>query len=202
MKYLDKDATIGYLSTRWPRWFFRPHVDKVATFEVSCPQPSVHDDIHGLSYTLSVVDPIDEALLLRALLKVPSFFSIIRVEYNPSQVTWYTTGAWKGWPMPVAENHIVVVDGDKRGLQYNGGTVGSRCAVAMRGGDTPRELGVRIWHELIHTLRLPADDMLVDEAFVDWLPAPIRLMFVESKMALQHDPQMQMLYYMYLMETM
>jgi len=202
MKYLDKDATIGYLSTRWPRWFFRPHVDKVATFEVSCPQPSVHDDIHGLSYTLSVVDPIDEALLLRALLKVPSFFSIIRVEYNPSQVTWYTTGAWKGWPMPVAENHIVVVDGDKRGLQYNGGTVGSRCAVAMRPYDSSGELGVRIWHELLHTLRLPADDMLVDEGFLAWLSPPLRIAFLENKEGLQHNAQMQTLYYTYLMERM
>lgn len=205
MRYLDKDATTGYLETRWPRFLFRPHVAAIASkFEVQCPIVTNH--IHGISYLLSVVDEatVNETVLYQALLRIPTFFSIHRVDKDALAPYKELGGAWVGFlfPSDPVAYRIIMLDGDARNLQWNGGTIGNGCCVAVRAGDTPRTLGVRIWHELLHTIRLPADDMLVDEGFLSWLSAPIRVAFEDNKQALQHDSQMQILYYTYLMEQL
>ena len=205
MKYLDKDATLDYLGTRWPRFLFKPHAKIVGEkFEVQCPLVTMH--VHGLSYLLCVVDDgkVNESVLYKALLRLPTFFSIHRVDKNDLAPFKELGGTWQGFlfPQDPTAYQIIVVDGDKRGCQWNGGTIGNGCSVAYRSYDTPATLGVRIWHELLHTLRLPADDMLVDEGFLSWLVPQIRVAFEENKKALQHDAHMQTLYYTYLMERM
>lgn len=203
MRYLDMDETLKYLETRWPRFIFRPHAQVIASrYEVRCPV--VTDHACGLSYLYTVVDEdsIDEYILHKALIRIPMFFSMHKVNKEALMPFEEPSGMWAGFLFPKdhSARQVIIVDGDKRHLQYNGGASGNGCCVAYRSNDTPATLGTRIWHELLHTVQLPADDMLVDEGFVAWLAPPLRDAFVRNKVALQHDTQMQSLFYTYLME--
>lgn len=203
MKYLDYTKTIEYLSTRWPQFIFRPHTEKVKQFVVDV-DPPIDDHLKGITYTYVVVDPIDDGFINRALMILPTFFSLHRITVEDAKPFVEGTHDWEGFLFPCSSHlrMVILLDGDKRKCKYNGGASGNGCSVAVRGGDSILTLGVRVWHELLHTLQLPADDMLVDVGFTKWLPDPVDDLFVQYKEKLQHNPHIQMLYYTYLMERL
>ena len=62
--------------------------------------------------------------------------------------------------------------------------------------------GLRIWHELLHTIPVDADGLLRTAAFEAWLEPQFRDAFVADKARYEHSAQYQALYYEFLTQRL
>ena len=144
-----------------------------------------------------VKDGIDLRFVKNALHFVPGTW---RFEFAEQEPRYYNFGGeWRGFLVPTEENALVIFDGTKRGARYGGGTIGTSVGVARFEYDTDVfKFGLRIWHELLHTVKANADGMARNPDFDAWLEPQIREKFVSDKPGFQHSAQYQALYYHYL----
>lgn len=149
---------------------------------------------------LYVKDGIDLRFVKNALYFVPGTW---RFEFAEQEPRYYNFGGeWKGFLVPIEENALVIFDGTKRGARYGGGTIGTSVGVARFAYDTDAfKFGLRIWHELLHTVKANADGMARNPEFDAWLEPQIRGTFVSNKPAYQHSAQYQALYYNFLLKS-
>jgi hypothetical protein len=153
-------------------------------------------DIHGtIHYDVMVLDGLDTNRVRSSLLYVPNWIEFTIVPIDKSQYVVETNGEWVGFKYPIRDNLIVVFDGDN-GFKYAGGALisegnGHRIGVAMYDRDSNYDLGMRIFHEALHTVELgrSADAMMTEPAFYTWSLQPLR----------EHSIQWERLYYDYLM---
>jgi len=168
------------------RNFFAPIVERMAG------RPPI-----AWTYSVYVADDIDEDFLAKAFAFVPGCFRFCRIDYEPRCYSF--SGEWARFLVPIDPNTIVIFDGNKRNVRYAGGTTGTSAGVAKFQSDTDEfGFGLRIWHELLHTLKMDADGMCRNPAFDAWLEPQIREAFVANKPKYQHSAQYQALYYNFL----
>lgn len=67
---------------------------------------------------------------------------------------------WNGFPMPVNKGDVYIFDDDIPALAL-GGAYEMRCSIRVRDVDSDEVITLRIWHELLHTVGQPADDMVI-----------------------------------------
>jgi hypothetical protein len=67
---------------------------------------------------------------------------------------------WNGFPMPVNKGDVYIFDDDIPALAL-GGAYEMRASIRVREEDTDEVITLRIWHELLHAVGQPADDMII-----------------------------------------
>ena len=67
--------------------------------------------------------------------------------------------------MPIHEGDVYIFDDDIPALAL-GGAYHMRASIRVRDEDTDEVITLRIWHELLHAVGQPADDMVILAA--DW----------------------------------
>lgn len=152
---------------------------------------------------------LDIDKIKKALSMVPSYFEF-EVHGDPAEwngviafATVYDSGDWRGFIIPEQDNTIIIFDGKRRNVKFAGGTIGNRIGVAVFGNESVETLYLRIYHELLHALGLPADDMPNNSEFVEWLTNMLRIaLYVDKKLFYSkfiNNPKWQNLYYTYLL---
>jgi len=66
---------------------------------------------------------------------------------------------WKGFPFPVPQRVAYVFDDDIPARALGGG-MAMRAAIRVRPWDPDDVVILRLWHELLHAVGQPADDMI------------------------------------------
>ena len=176
-------------------WFFRFFRKKRECTE-SIEQNG--EKIGRIKFKVMIEPHLDKDFFKNALKLIPNIFEFEIVEWDESKLFQYNSGGWKNFWMPKEDKYVVVFDGIKWGTKYGGGTIYERCGIAYYGEEL-LPTALRIWHELSHTQKLPADDMMNDSGFDKWLPENMKQCF---RKAGEHDLHWQILFYTYLTEKL
>ena len=67
---------------------------------------------------------------------------------------------WNSFPMPVNKGDVYIFDDVIPALAL-GGAYEMRASIRVRDEDTDEVITLRIWHELLHAVGQPADDMVI-----------------------------------------
>lgn len=120
------------------------------TFKIYCKTPDL-----ATRTSMELVDTL------------PSFFSISDIVVGTPHVTIGDASdpLWAGFPYPT-ERGVVYIFDDIIPAQALGGGGDMRASVRVCEGDTNEVLSLRLWHELLHAVGQPADDMVILAA--DW----------------------------------
>ena len=96
------------------------------------------------------------------LIDIPSFFGIDQIQIGTPDVSIgdVTDPNWNGFPMPVNKGDVYVFDDIIPALAL-GGAYHMRASIRVRDDDTDEVITLRIWHELLHAVGQPADDMVI-----------------------------------------
>src|SRR5690554_5061384 len=92
---------------------------------------------------------------------IPPFFQFT-VRTGTPEVRYFDQKdpMWKGFPFPVPEGAVYVFDDDIPARALGGG-MHMRASVRVTRADRDDEaLVLRIWHEILHAIGQPADDMV------------------------------------------
>jgi len=144
---------------------------------------------------------LDQALVRQALDAVPSTVWAFRFEEPRENVNWHVWHDWHDMPFPLRDGTILVFSATDYPVEgVAGGAAGSRCSVGVFGTETDEVLGLRCWHELLHTLPgvETSDGMLDSGAFRAYLAENYPQMydaFVREPERFRHDPRPQRLFY-------
>ena len=93
------------------------------------------------------------------LAEIPACFSFdIQTGVPPTLVISETDPLWQGFPFPVHAGDVYVFD-DAIPARAVGGACTMRAAIRVCPGDDIETLVLRLWHELLHAVGQPADDM-------------------------------------------
>jgi hypothetical protein len=94
------------------------------------------------------------------LSQIPPYFEFT-VQTGTPEITIIseTDPLWKGFPFPVRRGDVYVFD-DQVPAGAVGGAVAGRASVRARDEDGDTILVLRLWHELLHAVNQPADDMI------------------------------------------
>ncbi len=93
------------------------------------------------------------------LSQIPPFFSFTVQTGTPAvQVLPASDPTWSGFSMPTEDFTAYVFD-DVIPARAVGGASGTRVGVRVCEGDSDAVLILRLWHELLHAVGQPADDM-------------------------------------------
>ena len=92
---------------------------------------------------------------------IPSYFDIVNWYIGIPKVTIGDASDpnWNGFPMPVNKGDVYIFDDIIPALAL-GGAYEMRCSIRVREEDTDEVITLRIWHELLHAVGQPADDMV------------------------------------------
>jgi|Deesub1362B_J571_1020462.scaffolds.fasta_scaffold00514_18 hypothetical protein len=157
-------------------------------------------------YRIFIEPGIDEEKILKALKVLPGYFKFEFKDWSDLDYSVYEEGDWKGFIMPSKVGDIAIFDGIKHEARFGGGTISNRCGIAVFGGESIFELGLRIWHELLHAKGMPADSMLGNLEFIGWMDAAQKLSFTVSRILrknkLAHSSKWQVLYYHFLTQKL
>ena len=94
------------------------------------------------------------------LAEIPAYFSFdIQTGAPPTLVISETDPLWQGFPFPVHAGDVYVFD-DAIPARAVGGACTMRAAIRVCPGDDDETLVLRLWHELLHAVGQPADDMI------------------------------------------
>lgn len=94
------------------------------------------------------------------LSQIPPFFSFsLSVDTPTVQILPASDPTWSGFPMPIADSTAYVFD-DVIPARAVGGASGTHVGVRVCEGDSDEVLILRLWHELLHAVGQPADDMV------------------------------------------
>lgn len=93
------------------------------------------------------------------LSQIPPFFTFtVRTGTPKITIISETDPLWKGFPFPVPQRTAYVFDDDIPARALGGG-VDLRAAIRVRPEDSDAVVILRLWHELLHAVGQPADDM-------------------------------------------
>ena len=103
----------------------------------------------------------------KLLPNLPPFFDItyIRIDTPTVSIGGESDPIWNRFPMPVHEGDVYIFDDDIPALAL-GGAYHMRASIRVRDEDTDEVITLRIWHELLHAVGQPADDMVI--LATDW----------------------------------
>ena len=103
----------------------------------------------------------------KLLPNLPPFFEIpyIRIDTPDVSIGDASDPIWNGFPTPIHEGDVYIFDDDIPALAL-GGAYHMRVSIRVRDEDTDEVITLRIWHELLHAVGQPADDMVILAA--DW----------------------------------
>ncbi len=107
---------------------------------------------------------------------IPPFFEFT-VRTGTPEVRYFDPNdpMWKDFPFPVPEGTVYVFDDDIPARALGGG-MQNRASVRVRPKDTDDEVVIlRIWHEILHAVGQPADDMVGRAG--EWQSASERLIW-------------------------
>ncbi len=98
----------------------------------------------------------------KLLPNLPPFFDIpyIRIGTPAVSIGDASDPNWNGFPMPIHEGDVYIFDDDIPALAL-GGAYHMRASIRVRDEDTDEVITLRIWHELLHAVGQPADDMVI-----------------------------------------
>ena len=98
----------------------------------------------------------------KLLENLPPFFDIPykRIETPDVTVGMETDPLWAGFPFPVNRGDVYIFDHNIAGYALGGGG-DMRASIRVRDEDTDEVIFLRIWHELLHAVGQPADDMSI-----------------------------------------
>ena len=98
----------------------------------------------------------------KLLPNLPPFFDIpyIRIDTPTVSIGDASDPNWNGFPMPVNKGDVYIFDDDIPALAL-GGAYHMRASIRVRDEDTDEVITLRIWHELLHAVGQPADDMVI-----------------------------------------
>ena len=98
----------------------------------------------------------------KLLPNLPPFFDIphIRIDTPTVSIGDASDQIWNGFPMPIHEGDVFIFDDDIPALAL-GGAYHMRASIRVRDEDTDEIITLRIWHELLHAVGQPADDMVI-----------------------------------------
>jgi hypothetical protein len=102
---------------------------------------------------------------------IPAFFQLtVRPGIPEIAYFWPNDPNWSDFPFPVHEGVLYVFCGDGLRSRSAGGAFHLRAAVKVmrRELGDPEHVSLRIWHELLHSVGQPADDMI--PLAQQWLP--------------------------------
>ena len=93
---------------------------------------------------------------------LPDFFTITDVVVGIPQVTIGNSNdpLWSGFPFPKERGVVYVFDDDIKAHALGGGG-DMRASIHATPYDPVDVLGLRLWHELLHAVGQPADDMVI-----------------------------------------
>ena len=86
---------------------------------------------------------------------------------------------WNGFPMPIHEGDVYIFNDIIPALAL-GGAYYMRASIRVREEDTDEVIFLRIWHELLHAVGQPADDMSVRAA--EWQTPTERILWYLFKL--------------------
>jgi hypothetical protein len=159
-----------------------------------------NDNEIGKRIKVYIEPTLDRDKILRALKLVPSYWRFSIEEWNESKFEELRFEGWENFPFPKQSNEMTIIDGAVRKVKKAGGCWDSRVGVAVFGWENTLILGLRIWHELLHTEKLLADDMMRNPDFIYWLPKLWKAQYREY--ARDHDSLWELVYYWYLMRKL
>jgi len=96
---------------------------------------------------------------------IPSFFDL----HTDFRTAWVTPDIsigdasdpnWAGFPIPIQRGIVYIFDDEIPALAL-GGAYHMRASIKVRDEDTDEVITLRIWHELLHAVGQPADDMVI-----------------------------------------
>lgn len=161
-----------------------------------------NDNIIGKEIKVYIEPALDYNFVISALKLIPNFWKFSVREWDPDKVK-ELSGSWDNFLIPLEDDAIVIFAANQ--VNYGGGAHGDGegpeddgAGIAIFQGDTEFSLGLRIWHELLHTEGLPADSMMYNTGFLKWLPRNWEIMFRDTT---EHDIYWQLVYYTFLMEV-
>ena len=98
----------------------------------------------------------------KLLPNLPPFFDIpyIRIDTPAVSIGDESDPNWNGFPMPIHEGDVYIFDDDIPALAL-GGAYHMRASIRVRDEDTDEVITLRIWHELLHAVGQPADNMVI-----------------------------------------
>ncbi|MDN7025142.1 hypothetical protein FGU65_09610 [Methanoculleus sp. FWC-SCC1] len=102
---------------------------------------------------------------------VPAFFRLaVRTGKPKTAYYWPDDPNWSDFPFPAHDGVVYVFCGDGLASRAAGGALHLRAAVKVMKGEraSPELVALRIWHELLHAVGQPADDMIPRAE--EWLP--------------------------------
>lgn len=108
---------------------------------------------------------------------IPPFFRFT-VRIGTPEIRYFDPDdpMWKGFPFPVPARTVYVFD-DAIPARALGGGMDMRASIRVTREDTDDDaLVLRIWHEILHAIGQPADDMA--RLATEWQSASERLMWV------------------------
>ncbi len=93
---------------------------------------------------------------------IPNFFDFDYLKIGNPEVSIgdESDPNWDGFPMPINKGDVYIFDDVIPALAL-GGAYEMRCSIRVREEDTDEVITLRIWHELLHTVGQPADDMVI-----------------------------------------
>ncbi len=96
--------------------------------------------------------------LVPLLPQIPPFFQFAVRTGTPEIRYFAPDETWNGFPFPVDAGDVYVFD-DEIPARALGGGGDMRAAIRVRPEDPDNVLILRLWHELLHAVGQPADDM-------------------------------------------
>ena len=96
--------------------------------------------------------------LVPLLAQIPFFTFTVRTGTPEVRYFDQKDPVWKGFPFPVPQRAAYVFDDDIPARALGGG-MDLRAAIRVRPEDSDAVVILRLWHELLHAIGQPADDM-------------------------------------------
>lgn len=163
---------------------------------------------HKIIYDVMILDGIDKGYVEKALMTIPNVVGFRIVPTNMEEIDIdKSTSSWKGFVYPKLwrDKLIVIFDGKTRNFIYGGGSCiwdenYHRIGISNYGVEhSSYELGLRIWHEIDHTIRksAEADQLYSNQQFIDTLPIEMR-QAIETRTGETNNPVYLLSYNMYL----
>lgn len=105
-----------------------------------------------------IVDGLDEQRIIDALQYVPQWINFEIIPDDPKLYMIETEGEYKGMHVPMRDNMIVVFDATKQpdmkpiGAAFIDSGNGMRCGIGVNPSDTSMVIGMRVFHEMLHSI--------------------------------------------------
>ena len=81
---------------------------------------------------------------------------------------------WAGFPMPIHDGDVYIFDDNIPAIALGGAYTG-RASIRVRKEDSDEVIYLRVWHELLHAVGKPADDMI--RLSSEWLTGTDRVVW-------------------------